>query len=89
MNAVNFFLNASSRTFMIGFFHIKHISSLGGPTFGLCSAWRYGAFWRFYFRQKLVMYIVTQVIKINVTLRTQDMREPPAPAHLGKQWLVK
>ena len=28
-------------------FHIAHISSLGGPTFDLCSAWRYGEFWRF------------------------------------------
>ena len=28
-------------------FHITHISFLGGPTFGLCSAWRYGDFWRF------------------------------------------
>ena len=26
------------------------------------------------------MYIVTQVIKINVTIETQDMREPPARA---------
>ena len=69
------------------------MSYLGGPTFGLCSARRCGAFWRFgglfYFRQKLVMYIVTQLIKINVTRRTQDMREPPARAHLRNQWQIK
>ena len=36
-------------------FHITHISSLGGPTFGLCSAWRYGDFWRFGdFKKKMV-----------------------------------
>ena len=35
------------------------------------------------------MYIVTQLIKINVTRRTQDMREPPARAHLWNQWLIK
>ena len=30
----------------------------------------------------MVMHIVTQEIKINVTIRTQDMREPPARASL-------
>ena len=53
-------------------FHITHISSLGVLTFGLCSALRYGVFWRFgdlfQFRQKMVMYIVTQVIMINITI---------------------
>ena len=28
-------------------FDIIHESSLEGSAFGLCSAWRYGAFWRF------------------------------------------
>ena len=28
-------------------FDITHESSLEGSAFGLCSAWRYGAFWRF------------------------------------------
>ena len=28
-------------------YDISHESFLGGPAFGLCSAWRYGAFWRF------------------------------------------
>ena len=37
----------------------------------------------------MVMYIVTQVIKSNVIIRTQGMREPPVRAHVLKQWLVK
>ena len=28
-------------------YDIRHESSLGGFAFGLCSAWRYVAFWRF------------------------------------------
>ena len=28
-------------------YDIRHESSLGSPAFGVCSAWRYGAFWRF------------------------------------------
>ena len=28
-------------------YNITHESSLGGFAFGLCSAWRYGTFWRF------------------------------------------
>ena len=65
-------------------FRITQISSLWGPAFGLSSDWRYGDFGRigvlFYFRQKMVMYIVTQVIMINVTIGTQGMRETPARA---------
>ena len=53
-------------------FHIWPISSLGGPTFGLCSAWRFGDFWRFgdlfNFQDKMVLHIVTQVIKCYVTV---------------------
>ena len=39
-----FFQNATIPTFIIPFFYITHISSFGGPTFGLCSGWRYGDF---------------------------------------------
>ena len=38
-------------------FHITHISSVRGPIFGLCSAWRYGEFWRpsiFFFKNGFV-----------------------------------
>ena len=81
-------------TFMIGFFsYYKHIiprwslhlacARLGDVAlFGELVAY-------FIFAIKLVMYIVTQLIKINVTRRTQDMRESPAHAHLGNQWLIK
>ena len=34
----------------------------------------------FIFAKTMVMHIVTQEIKINVTIRTQGMREPPARA---------
>ena len=52
-------------------FHINYESSLEGPAFGVCFAWRFGEFWRFgdlfYFRQKMVIYIVTCVIIGSVT----------------------
>ena len=57
-------------------FDITQESFLGSPAFGLCSAWRYGAFLRFgdlfHFRQKMVIYIYI-----------------PTRAPLGKQWLVE
>ena len=40
--------------------------------------WRFGNL--FHFRQKMVIYIVTQAININVTIGTKGMREPPARA---------
>ena len=52
--------------------HTIQKSSLEDSAFSLCFAWRFGDFWRFgdlfYFCQKMVIYIVTKVIKGNVTI---------------------
>ena len=47
----------------------------------ILAIWRLLTIWLpISFPAKMVMYIVTQVIKINVTIETQGMREPPALA---------
>ena len=58
MNAVNFFFKMYLVLHLcFDSFHISQISSLGGPSFGLCSAWRYGDFWRFGDFKKNLSYI--------------------------------
>ena len=60
---------------------ITHESSLGGPALGLCSAWRFGDFGRFgdlfNFQEKMVLYIMTRVIKyyVNVDALNHKMCE--------------
>ena len=53
-------------------FDIACESSLEGPTFSLCSAWRYGDIWRFgdifHFNGKMVFHIMTQQIKSYVKI---------------------
>ena len=62
MDAVNFFFKMHLVLHLcFDSFHISQISSLGGPTFGLCSAWRYGDFCDLatflIFQGKMVLYI--------------------------------
>ena len=45
-------------------YDIRHESSLRGPAFCLCSAWRYGAFGDLATINKMVLYIVTQQISL-------------------------
>ena len=61
-------------------FDITRESSLGGPTFGLCSAWRFGAFWRFGDIKKNGLAYKEAVTSIILLIERQGMRKPPARA---------
>ena len=53
--------------FSMDSFDITHESSLGSPAFSLCSAWRYGDFWRFgdheHFNKK--WYVLNTVLRVH------------------------